>query len=141
MRFFNARFLSFPWWQSYTAVPIIIKGMPSKFNFCPLTGCESSQKIMCDSVRTSIKKYKSDKLLAVPEVSATEATGEVDAHWKKPLARLIIRWDKIRLHTLLYSIAVLKMNASRYNAWITSQIYIFFSFFLTFGLWHKKVRV
>ena len=35
---------------------------------------------MCDSVRISIKKYKSDKPLAVPEVSATEATGEVDAH-------------------------------------------------------------
>ena len=35
---------------------------------------------MCDSVWTSIKKYKSDKLLAVPEVSATEATGEVDTH-------------------------------------------------------------
>ena len=53
---------------------------PMNFNFCSLTGCESSQKIMCDSVWTSIKKYKSDKLLAVPEVSATEATGEIDAH-------------------------------------------------------------
>ena len=149
MRFFNATFLSFPWWQSHTGVPIIIKGMPSKFNFGPLTGCGSSQEILWFGAnlyeKEQIRLTTCDRrlcywslLFGLRKKSTCTQRNSLYA-----LARLIIRWNRIRLYTSLRQCCWIINECIQiyFMDYVSNKKYTFpFFFFLPLlvELWHKK---
>ena len=117
--------------------------MPAKFNFCPF----SSQKILCDSVRTPIKKYKSDKIL-VTDVFATEACYSDNWRSRRTLKETAFmpqrgwKFDEIGYDFIHYSTLLL------YYRWMHPDILHrlrfkqrkLFPFFFTFIGWTSDIK-
>ena len=122
--------------------------MPAKFNFCPF----SSQKILCHSVRTPIKKYKSDKLL-VTDVFATEACYSDNGRSRRTLKETAFmpqrgwKFDEIGYDFIHYSTVLLHYRWMRPDIlhrlrFKQKKLFPFFFFFYPYpwlNLWHKKL--
>ena len=119
--------------------------MTAKFNFGPF----SSQKILCHSVRTPIKKYKSDKLL-VTDVFATEACYSDNGRSRRTLKETAFmpqrgwKFDEIGYDFIHYSTVLLHYRWMRPDIlhrlrFKQKKIFPFFFFFTLIG-WTSNIK-